>query len=233
MTDDRLLQAARENAEWCDAMCRAHGSPGTFTPMSWTNPGRTPPYYPDAVSLVPEATWADLRDGVEGKQSASVKDSFATIRPPGWDLLFEAEWIYRPALAVDPSGEGGTVDPAVIWDVVRGPGTLREWERAHFPGESLELFPAELLSEVTVLAGRVDGDLVCGSLLHDSGGVTGVSNLFASGCDLDTAWAGTVATAAGLFPDRPLVGYESDPAPACRHGFTTIGPLRVWVNELS
>ncbi len=25
-----VAAAARDNAEWCDAMCRAHGSPGTF-----------------------------------------------------------------------------------------------------------------------------------------------------------------------------------------------------------
>ncbi|MEV1248170.1 hypothetical protein [Nonomuraea sp. NPDC049750] len=252
MTDDRLLEAARNNAEWCDAVCRSHGSPGTFSALSWTNPGVSPTYYPDAVTLSPEATWADLLAGVEGKRSASVKDSFAVLQPPpGWDLLFEAEWIHRPAAtttgeataltdeATASTGEttaptGVAIAPAatgdvIVWEAVRDAGTLRDWERACFPADDGDLFRPSLLSEVTVLAGRIDGDIVCGAALNASGSVVGVSNVFALGCDLDAAWSGTVALAAELFPGRPLVGYETDPTPASRHGFTPIGPLRVWL----
>jgi hypothetical protein len=256
MTDDRLLEAARNNAEWCDAVCRSHGSPGTFSALSWTNPGVTPTYYPDAVTLSPDATWADLLAGVEGKRSASVKDSFAVLQPPpGWDLLFEAEWIHRPAptatgkaitplatgeaIARSAAGEataptGAVIAPAatgdvIAWEVVRDAGTLRDWERACFPADDGDLFRAPLLGEVTVLAGRIGGDIVCGAALNASGSVVGVSNVFALGCNLDAAWSSTVAMAAELFPGRPLVGYETDPAPASQHGFMTIGPLRVWV----
>ncbi|MEV0349536.1 hypothetical protein AB0H88_27500 [Nonomuraea sp. NPDC050680] len=256
MTDDRLLEAARNNAEWCDAVCRSHGSPGTFSALSWTNPGVTPTYYPDAVTLSPAGTWDDLLAGVEGKRSASVKDSFAVLQPPpGWDLLFEAKWIHRPAptatgKAITPlatgeavaraaTGEataptGAVIAPAatgdvIAWEVVRDAGALRDWERACFPADDGDLFRAPLLREVTVLAGRIDGDITCGAALNASGSVVGVSNVFALGCDLDAAWSGTVAMAAELFPGRPLVGYETDPAPASRHGFTPIGPLRVWL----
>ncbi|MFG1962539.1 hypothetical protein [Nonomuraea sp. NPDC049028] len=231
MTDDRLLEAARNNAEWCDAVCRSHGSPGTFSALSWTNAGVTPTYYPDAVTLSPEATWADLLAGVEGKRSASAKDSFAVLQPPpGWNLLFEAKWIHRPA----PTTTGEAIAPAatgdlIAWEAVRDADTLRDWERACFPADDTDLFRPPLLSEVTVLAGRIGGDIVCGSALNASGSVVGVSNVFALGCDLDAAWSGTVALAAELFPGRPLVGYETDPAPASRHGFTPIGPLRVWL----
>ncbi|MGP3964604.1 hypothetical protein ACTWPT_52470 [Nonomuraea sp. 3N208] len=34
--------AARDNAEWCGTMCRAHGLPGTFAERAWTNAARTP-----------------------------------------------------------------------------------------------------------------------------------------------------------------------------------------------
>ncbi|WP_433513127.1 hypothetical protein ACQP2T_57420 [Nonomuraea sp. CA-143628] len=256
MTDDRLLEAARNNAEWCDAVCRSHGSPGTFSALSWTNPGVSPTYYPDAITLFPEATWADLLAGVEGKRSASVKDSFAVLRPPpGWDLLFGAQWIHRPAHratgeAVTPTATGEALTPAatgqatapagvaiapaatgdvIAWEAVRDAGTLRDWERACFPADDGNLFRPPLLGEVTVLAGRIGGDIVCGSALNASGSVVGVSNVFALGCDLNAAWSGTVALATELFPGRPLVGYETDPAPASRHGFTPIGPLRVWL----
>ncbi|SEH00565.1 hypothetical protein SAMN05444920_116301 [Nonomuraea solani] len=37
-----LAAAVRDNAAWCDLMCRAHGRPGTFTGRAWTNSARTP-----------------------------------------------------------------------------------------------------------------------------------------------------------------------------------------------
>jgi hypothetical protein len=44
------------NAEWCDAFCRTHGIVGHFRAGYWFSPVRTPRYYPDAVTLLPEIT---------------------------------------------------------------------------------------------------------------------------------------------------------------------------------
>src|SRR4051794_1850107 len=44
-----------ENAAWCDLVCA-----GEFRPRAWTSPRRTPEYYPDAVTLTPDATAADV-----------------------------------------------------------------------------------------------------------------------------------------------------------------------------
>ncbi|MEU8378436.1 hypothetical protein [Streptosporangium sp. NPDC048865] len=221
---DRSLEAARDNAAWCDLVCRAHGRPGVFTGRVWTNPRRTPPFYPDAVTLSPDATAADVLAGIDAGAGATVKDSFAALDLPGFEVLFEARWIHRAA--------PGRTAAELPWDVVRDPATLAEWERACFGGEVTGLFPPALLAEVTFLYGRVDGAIACGAVLTSTGPAVGVSNVFASGHapgTLDTAWAGTLAMAAGLFPGRPLVGYETDPEPALRHGFTTAGPLRVWL----
>ena len=234
MTGEWLVEAVRNNAEWCDAVCRSHGAPGRFGPRSWTSTAAVPPYYPDAITLSPDATFADLAGGVEGKGGASVKDSFAVLSPDGWEQLFEARWIHRPP--PEPPRESG----ALHWEPVRDARTLREWELACFGGETDELLKPSLLRTpgIAVLAGRArgdagdlgdPGDILCGSVLNVSGRVTGVSNVF--GHDLDAAWAGTVAGAAALFPGRPLVGYETDTAPAARHGFTPIGPLRVWLKN--
>ncbi|MGW6708828.1 hypothetical protein ACWGDE_28610, partial [Streptomyces sp. NPDC054956] len=95
----RLL-AADNNARWCEAVCRAHGLDVSLGEHLWTSPRRTPPYYPDAVTLrpqVPEAevlTWIDT-DG----PGCSVKDSFADLdlAPDGFEVLFDAQWIHRPA----------------------------------------------------------------------------------------------------------------------------------------
>ncbi|MFI6921901.1 hypothetical protein ACIBIZ_18305 [Nonomuraea spiralis] len=224
-------EAVRNNAAWCESMCRAHGRPGAFGPLAWTNPARTPLFYPDAVTLSPEAGAADVLGGIDASSGASVKDSFATLDLPGFDVLFSAEWIHRAAPEA-PRGPllAATGDP-IAWEVAADAGALREWADACFSGGAPDLFPPALLddADVRLLCGRIGGDVVCGAVLNASGTVTGVSNVFASGCDLAAAWAGTVATAAELFPGRPLVGYESDPSDALAHGFTTLGPLRVWL----
>ncbi|WP_240108775.1 hypothetical protein [Streptomyces sp. MUM 203J] len=60
------LAAARTDAVWCATMCRSHRlPPGTFGDRAWTPAVRTPPHYPDAVTLRPEATTADLLGGVD------------------------------------------------------------------------------------------------------------------------------------------------------------------------
>ncbi|MEV0594543.1 hypothetical protein [Nonomuraea cavernae] len=262
-----VVEAARNNAEWCEAVCRTHGIAGTFGSRAWTSPVRTPLYYPDAVTLSPDATAGDVLDAVDQGPGASVKDSFATLdlRPAGFEVLFEAQWIHRPAphrKATDgrterrPGQETGRgLVEVVVWEVVRDPATLAAWERACFsgedpgeprdegpgedpgeshdegPGEDRGLFRPGLLIRpgLAVLAGRLGGELVCGSVLNLSGRVAGVSNVFAHGCAEDTAWAGTVALAAELFPGRALVGYEGDVTAAVRQGFAPIGPLRVWL----
>ncbi|MDS0132262.1 hypothetical protein H5970_11085 [Amycolatopsis sp. CM201R] len=66
---------------------------GEFGPRAWTSPSRTPEYYPDAVTLTPDATAADILPFVDASAGCSVKDSFATLALPGFSVLFEATWI--------------------------------------------------------------------------------------------------------------------------------------------
>ncbi|MFI6293636.1 hypothetical protein ACIBEJ_18745 [Nonomuraea sp. NPDC050790] len=225
MTDERVLAAARNNAEWCDLMCRAHGLTGRFGPAVWSSARRTPPYYPDAVTLDPAASAADVLDGIDAGPWASVKDSFAALElDGGFEVLFEASWIHRePPEGTDAAGE-------IAWSAVEDAATLRAWERAWNGGSDGELFLPAILDGARVLAGRADGEIVCGAVLSGAE-VVGVSNVFAAGRDVDDAWAGVLAMAARLVPGRPLVGYESDVSAAARHGFTAIGPLRVWLRE--
>lgn len=77
-----------ENAQWCDLVC-----PGVFGARAWTSLARPPQYYPDAVTLTPDATAADVLPYVDGSPGCSVKDSFATLDLPGFSVLFEATWI--------------------------------------------------------------------------------------------------------------------------------------------
>ncbi|MEV4195943.1 hypothetical protein AB0J65_31835, partial [Streptomyces toxytricini] len=106
-TGGRLLEAAvRNNAAWCAAVCPG----GTFTADAWTSPHRTPPYYPDAVSLSRGASAAELAAAVDtAAPGCSVKDSYAVLdlAPAGFGVLFEAQWIHRPA--GPPAGTGSSL----------------------------------------------------------------------------------------------------------------------------
>jgi hypothetical protein len=89
--------AAQNNAEWCDAFCRTHGIVGRFQASSWCSPVRTPPYYPDAVTLLQGLTIEQVLSGTDTSEGCSVKDSFADVdlAAAGFRPLFRAEWLVR------------------------------------------------------------------------------------------------------------------------------------------
>ena len=100
-----LRAAARNNAEWCDAFCRTHGVAGRFGAMCWTSPERTPPFYPDAVSLSPGVDPAEVLAQIDAGDGCSVKDAFAglDLAADGFRTPFRAEW---------PLNEPGEACPA-------------------------------------------------------------------------------------------------------------------------
>ncbi|WP_435837836.1 hypothetical protein [Streptantibioticus parmotrematis] len=220
--------AARNNAEWCAAMSRSHGVAGEFGAQAWAAPVRTPPYYPDAVTLVPGADAVALVGRIDtAGPGACVKDSFADLdlTEAGFRVLFDAQWIHRPAGAP-------TTSPELAWDVVRDRETLRAWESAW--GEE-GLFRPELLDDhaTFVLAGtNSEGRVAAGAVASRSDHVVGVSNLFASQDGADRAWPVVLDAVHRLFPALSVVGYEQgeDLEAALRHGFEAAGPLRVWIH---
>jgi hypothetical protein len=106
------LPAAANNAAWCDFVCRKHGLEPVFAPDAWSCPARTPDLYPDAVTLAPDVDIDALLSRVDARAGCSLKDSFADLdlEPHGFRVLFEAQWIARPARS-----EAG--DPP-SWDVL-------------------------------------------------------------------------------------------------------------------
>lgn len=225
-----IAAAARNNAEWCAAMGRSHGMAGEFAPQAWAAPARTPLYYPDAVTLVPSADPGALVARIDTvAPGASVKDSFADLdlTEAGFDVLFEAQWIHRPASAP-------VLTPDLDWHVVGAPDTLRTWALAWDDGDGdADLFRPELLDDpaVFVLAGQsAGGRVVAGAVASRSGHVVGISNVFARDGGPDRAWPVVLGAVHRLFPTLPVVGYEQgdDLAAAVRHGFEPVGPLRIW-----
>ncbi|MFE9560788.1 hypothetical protein ACFYM0_06745 [Streptomyces sp. NPDC006487] len=254
-TEELLLAAAYNNAAWCAAVCRD----GDFTAQAWSSPRPTPLYYPDAVTLTRDTDTAALLAGIDtAAPRASVKDSFAALdlAPAGFEVLFGAEWIHRPA------GAPGAA-PALAWSRISGPAELEAWETAWDGEESTGLFHPGLLTgtgeeaaegeetgkaaeggeaaeggdfgDIAFLAGRdAEGRILAGAAANRTGEVVGISNVFsADGTPDDEAWTGALTLTAALWPGLALVGYESgdDLGTALRHGFTAVGPLRVWVHS--
>ncbi|WFE53946.1 hypothetical protein [Micromonospora sp. WMMD1155] len=222
MLKDPRAAAARDNAGWCDIVCRSHGLTGRTDGDAWTVPRRSPPWYPDAVTVRPGVDAEALLARIDAGPGATVKDSFADLDLSGYGfrVLFDAQWIHRPA-AERPAE--GALTP------VTTPDELVAWAAAHGGGD---LFRPALLDHprVRVLARHHDSGVITGgAVLSGHGGVYGVSNLFTHTDDPRAVWRAVCATV----PDAPLVGYETTPdlPPARQAGFLPTGPLRVWVND--
>jgi hypothetical protein len=224
--------AAANNAEWCDLICGTHGAQTRFDEDAWTSRTRTPPGYPDAVTLVPDPSVPDLLTRIDTSAGCSIKDSFASVDMTayGFRVLFDAQWIVHRATAVPPSPD------QACWEVVDDGAGLAAWELA-WPGNDGPpgVFRPELLDRdsVTVLATRRSDRVVAGAVLNCSSRVVGISNFFTHDPHRAASWSGCLALAGSLFPGSIFVGYESDETlvAARSHGFETIGPLRVWIRE--
>ena len=224
--------AAADNARWCDAVCRTHGIDTERDGRAWTAPTRTPPLYPDAITLVTDVSPSEILSRIDASPGCSVKDSFCSLdlTGHGFHVLFDAQWIVRRPSDPAPSAAGGH------WTVVRDRETFADWERAWRArdGPLDVLRPALLRSEdTTVLAAWADHRIVGGAALHRSATVLGISNFFSEGSTTAESWQGCLALSDAMFPGVPLVGYLSGSAleVACTHGFEVVGPLRVWLRD--
>ena len=221
--------AARNNAEWCHAFSRTHGIAGRFQAAFWSSPVRTPPLYPDAVTLRPEIPVARVLAGIDTSEGCGVKDSFASLDlgADGFRPLFRAKWVVRKPAKV-------RYQSALEWSPITSEAELREWEATwgEVPGGSNFFRPALLEDKrIAVLAGD-DGDcIVAGGIANRSTNVIGLSNVFDEAGDLEPAWASAAAAAAALWGDVPIVSYDLGDSLDAAHGagFDSVGELTVWL----
>jgi hypothetical protein len=230
--DARRTRAALNNAEWCDVVVRSHGIETEIDRDAWIARTRTPPYYPDAVTLVPNPAIPDLLRRIDASAGCSIKDSFATLDLArfGFRVLFEAQWITRRLDAPTAA------DAEPTWVRVREASALAAWETAWSGGLGAQgLFRAGLLAvdAVAVLAAYEADRIVAGAVLNRSAEVVGVSNVFSLPGRRHAAWEGCLALASALYPASMMVGYQSgsDLDIAHDHGFEPAGPLRVWIHD--
>jgi hypothetical protein len=232
---DRIVLAARNNALWCDAVARSHGVRCTTDASAWTASTRTPPYYPDAVTLSPEVGEYDLLERIDDSDGCSVKDSWSRLDLAMEDFarLVVGEWVW-----LDPSVPAARPAEGATWQRVTTPDDLAAWVRAWASDPDAEaILRPSLLGEpgVHVLGARAtaapDAPFVCGAIAHVTGEVAGLGNLFARDGDVGGAWRAAAAAARGVAPGIPLVGWEAGASvdAAVAAGCERIGPLSVWL----
>jgi hypothetical protein len=245
MTYDIVELAARNNALWCDAVCRAHGIPGEFLDDLWLNRERTPRFYPDAVTLVgsqaASSQMSALSAMIESSRgrSLAVKDSFSCLDLSLYRFkpLFEAEWISCNS----PSARVNALPGCYRWEEVRSEPELTAWECAwaneppSLPKQTDQrVFRPNLLSdpEIVFVSAWCNEVVVGGGILNRGAEVVGLSNVLTRSHEPEAIWQGLITQAAERFPSLRLVGYERGPelAVAHRSGFESIGPVRVWVS---
>jgi hypothetical protein len=229
--------AAKNNAMWCDAVCRAHDLPGEFHEALWLTRLGRPRFYPDAVTTAGvEAAPVQLRSiadliGSNRRREWFVKDSFhcLPLDSLGFEPLFDAEWIAmrgaRPNVSHHRPGDRSTI--------VTDEAGLRAWERS-WAGDDAEplprVFMPRLLADDGIVFVSIQGEdgTASGGILNRGADVVGLSNLF--GSQMGRVWRSLIAMAGEIFPGLPLVGYEHghDLATARLAGFETTGPLRIW-----
>jgi len=214
-----VLEAAiANNVAWCEIVCRMHGLEGRSVTGVWAVDQRPPAYYPDAITLSPSATPTEVLAIIDSSPGCAVKDSFASLdlEPHGFRVLFDALWFVVDS--VQPRDEGD-----LAWEAVVDADDLVAWVGG-WSGryEDDPPFDVALLEEegVTFLAARRGGEVV------------GISNVFATGADVDATWSGALRQLERRWPGRPIVGYEHGSAldAAHAHGAAALGPLRIWTN---
>jgi hypothetical protein len=190
---------------------------------------RTPPLYPDAVTLRPEIPVERVLAGIDTSEGCGVKDSFASLDlgADGFRPLFRAEWVVK-----EPAT--GRYRSALEWSPITTGAELREWEATwgEVPGGS-DFFRPALFEDkrIAVLAGH-DGDrIVAGGIANRSTNVIGLSNVFGAAGELESAWASAAAAAAALWGFMPVVSYDRGDSLEAAHGagFDSVGELTVWL----
>ncbi len=241
-TDDFVAMAARNNALWCDAICRANGRPGEFHDTCWLNRHGTPRFYPDAITLAGSGAESGFNDvladliGVDPGRAWAVKDSFCRLDLSGLGFrpLFEARWILREPPV------GSRLQENIPLIRIESETGLASWERAWagMDGDSegraqKRIFRHPLLSDPDIVFAilKQGGAIEGGGILNRGAGMVGVSNVFAHTAFTDAVWQGLADLAARSFPGLPLVGYERESGleAAVQNGFQPMDPLRIWL----
>jgi hypothetical protein len=237
-----LDQAVLNNAQWCDAVCRAHAAPGHFTPAAWVNTNNTPPLYPNMVTTTGDDVASQFKAVewlIEKRPdfSSAVKDSFSKLdlKPLGFTELFDAQRFARAPAPV-PENLLGKASP---WQQLSTGPELVAWEKAwreaggHEDILEAPLFPTKLLNEpgVIFLASKSAGGIKAGAVAYAVSGVIGMTNFFSKPGEAASHFAACLNSLYFTHPTSIAVGYEHEDTLEEYAGLNlqSLGPLRVWM----
>jgi hypothetical protein len=221
--DPRLSTAVQTSVRWYDDMAALHTVPTAVTDGVWHALAPMPPLHSSAKTLRPGVARDTVLRTVAPYEQAGVADSFGDLdlTADGFDLLFEATWIHHRAPEPGPMPAG--------WTQVRDEAGLDAWVAVHGTGGIFA--PGILFRSEFALMARHDGDrMSAGFVVHDAGQAVGVSNACTPAGD-DLGWAEVLAVTAAVRPGLPVTDYTygEELASALGHGFSPLGPQRVWV----
>jgi hypothetical protein len=234
---DIQANCVRNNAEFCDLICRSHGVPGVFGRSLWIQEKSGPAFYPNVITLtrnsVPEQT-ARISAFRALRPDIGIKDSFRTLdlSTIGMRRLFDAEWVWMDR---EPSRRG--VKQRERWGKVDSVTDLKHWQAAwagNDPAPPCQVFLPTLLDDpsITILGAWHGTAIVAGCVLNrDSFNIVGLSNFFAAEAGRDRYLAAAVDHAIEVAQGSMLVGYDRGEDLMRMHacGFRSAGPLCVWV----
>ncbi|MDQ0877502.1 hypothetical protein QFZ77_006161 [Paenibacillus sp. V4I3] len=216
--------AVLNNIVWCGVICELHGLTQTSSERVWGLLSKAPELYPDIITFSRHATSEEVKDFIGNREIFSIKDSFANLNmvPFGFKVLFEAKWIYHaPVTDVNYVQTG--------WGVVSSEKDLAKWT---FASELQKVIKPKLLDQkdVKIFMQEINGE-ISGFIANLSANAVGITNVFSNSNKI--IWSDVVPIVSTYFPGIPMVGYENgdDLTSALLSGWTTIGPLRVWIKS--
>lgn len=231
----RLEKAIHNNVLWYEAMCQAHGIPRDFRPGIWLTYHEMPLFYSNVLVFSDVLETAEVEKHLQTlialKLPFAIKDSLARLEltPLGFQLLFEASWIWRT-----PNSKLKNNVDGIRWTMVQSAGELERWELAWSDEPTNQrvqphIFLPSLLDDESIrfIAAYRGNKIIAGVVANLTGDVVGVSNIFAPN---DALWADCITAVTNVFPDLPLVGYEHGDTLtfAKTLGFEELGRLKVW-----
>ncbi|MFC5602673.1 hypothetical protein [Sporosarcina koreensis] len=217
-------KAVENNIAWCELVCAAYGKRSYTTERVWGLHTTAPTYYPELITTKRSTTETDIIEFLKLDHVGSIKDSYATLQlePYGYQMLFEAEWIWHPALIEQESKRSQ-------WNIVRTEKEFERWTKMTGLENSIPSGLLDIEGVKIFYTDRPNG--FAGFIASAAADVIGISNVFSSGGDEIDLWRAIPQVAAREFPGLPLVGYEQGDSlsSALSSGWTSIGPLRVWI----
>jgi len=240
MSTDPAFLAARNNAAWCDAVCRSSGGATELRSGLWWNARPSSPYFPSLITVEPAVDFAQveaLLQAASGDGSViGVKDSFCTLdlSSSGFSRLFEACWIWR-----DPAPQEITT-PELRWTKVASQAELQLWEREWHPDRGSRtlaesIYGASLLrcQNISFVAAFEGSALVAGAALTATESTVGLTCTFFRGPNPQQVRRELISFVNECHPGCPILGYESGDELAAMKalGFREVGPLRVWLGS--